>query len=43
MSLIRVVAAALILSLPGAALAQEWTEFSSKEDLFTCNFPGSRR
>ena len=40
MSLIRVVAAALILSLPGAALAQEWTEFSSKEDLFTCNFPG---
>ena len=41
MSLIRVVAAAVILSLPGAALAQEWTEFSSKEDLFTCNFPGT--
>jgi hypothetical protein len=41
MSLIRVIAAVLILSMPGAALAQEWTEFASKEDLFTCNFPGT--
>ena len=40
MILIRAVAAAVILSLPGAALGQEWTEFASKEDLFTCNFPG---
>src|SRR5688500_15772292 len=39
--LIRVAAAVLILSMPGAALAQEWTEFSSTEDLFTCNFPGT--
>ena len=41
MSLIRVIAAVLILSMPGAALAQEWTEFASKDDLFTCNFPGA--
>jgi hypothetical protein len=24
----------------GRALAQEWTEFASREDRFTCNFPG---
>ena len=41
MSLFRVTAAVLILSMPRAALAQEWTEFASKEDLFTCNFPGT--
>jgi hypothetical protein len=41
MSLIRVAAAVLILSMPGTVLAQEWTEFASKEDLFTCNFPGT--
>src|SRR5688572_31446572 len=41
MTLIRVTAAVLILSMPAAALAQEWTEFASKEDLFTCNFPGT--
>jgi hypothetical protein len=40
MSLIRVTAAVLILSMPVTVLAQEWTEFASKEDLFTCNFPG---
>jgi len=41
MSLIRVIAAVLILAMPGTVLAQEWTEFASKEDLFTCNFPGT--
>jgi hypothetical protein len=38
---IRAIAAVLILSMPGSALAQEWTEFASKDDLFTCNFPGT--
>lgn len=40
MRLIRAVAAVFILSIPGAAFAQEWTEFASREDRFTSNFPG---
>ena len=38
--LIPVVAAAFILSIQGPAFAQEWTEFASRDDRFTCNFPG---
>ena len=40
MRMIRAVASAVILSLPAAAFGQEWTEFASREDRFTCNFPG---
>ena len=35
-----VVAAALLLSLSVPASAQEWTQYVSKEDRFTGNFPG---
>jgi hypothetical protein len=34
------IAAALVLGLWAPVLAQEWTEFVSREDGFTCNFPG---
>ena len=30
---------ALVLSISGAVFAQEWIEFASREDRFTCNFP----
>jgi len=40
MRLIPVVAAAFVLSIQGSAFAQEWTEFASRDDRFTCNFPG---
>lgn len=40
MRLIPVMAAAFILSIQGPAFAQEWTEFASRDDRFTCNFPG---
>lgn len=40
MRVIRFVVAALVLSIPGPAFAQEWIEFASREDRFTCNFPG---
>ena len=39
MRLIPAVAAALLLSIPAPAFAQEWVEFASREDRFTCNFP----
>jgi hypothetical protein len=39
MRLIPIVATALVLSLSGTAFAQEWVEFASREDRFTCNFP----
>jgi hypothetical protein len=32
--------AVLIVSLSAPALAQEWQEFESQQDRFTCNFPG---
>jgi hypothetical protein len=32
--------AALVLFVAGSAFAQEWIEFASREDRFTCNFPG---
>jgi hypothetical protein len=36
-----VLSTAAIALISGPALAQEWTEFASKEDRFTTNFPGS--
>ena len=36
-----VAAAAAIVLASGSALAQDWTEFVSKEDRFTTNFPGT--
>ena len=35
-----VLAAAMVVSLSSAAVAQEWTEFASREDGFSTNFPG---
>jgi len=40
MRLIQGLAAVLITVVPTAAIAQDWTEFASREDRFTCNFPG---
>ena len=40
MRLIPIVWAALALSISEPSLAQEWIEFASPEDRFTCNFPG---
>ena len=40
MRLMPFVLAAFILSIPGPAFAQEWTEFASRDDRFTANFPG---
>ncbi len=40
MRLIPVVAAAFIVFSSGTAFAQEWTEFISRQDRFTANFPG---
>ena len=39
MRLTPLVSAALVLSLSGPLLAQEWIEFANREDRFTCNFP----
>jgi hypothetical protein len=39
MRLSLVVAAAFVLSLSTSAFAQEWIEYTSREDLFTVNFP----
>ena len=39
MGLIPIVSAALALSMSGPSFAQEWIEFASLEDRFTCNFP----
>jgi len=39
MRLTPLLAASLTLTLCGTALAQEWIEFSSREDRFTANFP----
>ena len=41
MRLRTVVATILFLSMWTGAFAQEWTEFVSKEDRFTTNFPGT--
>ena len=33
------ISAVLVLSISGTLFAQEWIEFASREDRFTCNFP----
>src|SRR5882672_3533006 len=33
------ISTALALSMSGSLFAQEWIEFASREDRFTCNFP----
>lgn len=40
MRLSSITAATAILCLSASASSQEWTEFVSREDRFTCNFPG---
>jgi len=35
------IAALAVLVAPAAARAQEWKEFASRADRFTCNFPGT--
>ena len=37
----RVALAIVLLSMSSPAFAQEWTEFVSREDRFTTNFPGT--
>jgi hypothetical protein len=39
MRLVPVLAAGLILCAGSSAFAQEWIEFASRDDRFTCNFP----
>jgi hypothetical protein len=39
MRLMPLISAVLVLSLSRTAFAQEWIEFVSREDRFTCNFP----
>jgi len=39
MRLMPLVSSFLVLSLSGPAFAQEWIEFVSRDDRFTCNFP----
>ena len=39
MRLMPLISAALVLSISGPSFAQEWIEFASREDRFTCNFP----
>jgi hypothetical protein len=36
---IPLISTILVLSVSGPLLAQEWIEFASREDRFTCNFP----
>src|SRR3989440_3309573 len=37
--ILRITLLALALSIAAPAFAQEWIEFASREDRFTCNFP----
>ena len=39
MRLMPVISAALVFSISGPSFAQEWIEFASRDDRFTCNFP----
>src|SRR5437868_4749336 len=39
MRLTPLISTALILAVSGPLFAQEWVEFASREDRFTCNFP----
>lgn len=40
MRLMPLISAAIVLSISEPSFAQEWIEFASREDRFTCNFPG---
>src|ERR1700680_1652776 len=40
MRLMPLVSSALVLAMSGTSFAQEWTEFSSRDDRFTVSFPG---
>jgi hypothetical protein len=40
MNVFRAVIAVIVLGHAGVVFAQEWTDFESREDGFTCNFPG---
>jgi len=39
MRLMPLISAALVLSISGPSFAQEWIEFASRDDRFTCLFP----
>jgi hypothetical protein len=39
MRLMPLISTALVFSVSGPVFAQEWIEFASREDRFTCNFP----
>jgi hypothetical protein len=39
MRLTPLVSVAFVLSMSGPSFAQEWIEFASRQDRFTCNFP----
>jgi len=39
MRLMPLISTVLALAVSGPAFAQEWIEFASREDRFTCNFP----
>lgn len=39
MRLMPLIAMALVFSISGSVFAQEWMEFASREDAFTCLFP----
>ena len=39
MRVMPLISAALVVSISGPVFAQEWIEFASREDRFTCNFP----
>jgi hypothetical protein len=40
MRLMPLISSALVLAMSGTSFAQEWTEFKSREERFTCTFPG---
>src|SRR5258705_6167120 len=40
MRMTPLISSALVLALSSPAFAQEWEEFFSKEERFSCNFPG---
>jgi len=40
MRLTPLISSMLVVAMSGTAFAQEWEEFLSKEERFTCNFPG---
>jgi len=41
MRLTPLISSMLVVAMSGTAWAQEWGEFLSKEERFTCNFPGT--